>query len=177
MFNILFKISELDTKAKEMKTIECTRGIVFACVSQFNIDSENPSHSITMAECKHCSAKFHYQLPGECCPECENPPDRYFYQLTHQLSFIDDTAELHSPLIDEYAITKLIGYQPEEFATLNSHEKTMLKYSILFERFKIFFMMYKNEAKQTMEIRIVDCEKANLEEMLNLTYLVSEMYS
>ncbi|ORX98337.1 hypothetical protein K493DRAFT_406620 [Basidiobolus meristosporus CBS 931.73] len=174
MFNVMFKIVELDTKAKELKPSECTRGIIFACVSQFNIDSENPSHTITMAECKSCATKFHY-LVGEGCPTCGNSPDRYFYNLTHQLSFIDDTAELHTPVMDDYAMIKLIGYRPEEFATLNSHEKTVLKYSVLFERFKLFFMMYKNEMKQSTEIRLVDCERANLEEMLNLTYLVSEM--
>ncbi|RUS21709.1 hypothetical protein BC937DRAFT_91759 [Endogone sp. FLAS-F59071] len=99
------------------------------------------------------------------CPTCSAPLSAS-YALSTALSFIDDTGELRHPRLTSGAARALMrGCEAGEFWKMDTKEKGEVKRAVLFERFKIYFKMYWNDAKHTPSVLIIDGSIASLLEM------------
>ncbi|RUS23909.1 hypothetical protein BC938DRAFT_474428, partial [Jimgerdemannia flammicorona] len=161
----LYTIAQLDTCANELSPLETAYGFLYVMIAELDVDSENPERSVVNLECPTCHKHYPPTTPPPAtCPACTTPAHAT-YSLSSFLSFIDDTAELRHPRIEPGVAETLLCGPAERFWKLAEKERTEVKMAALFERWKVYFKMYWDDARHRPTITIVDASMASLREM------------
>ncbi|GJJ72604.1 hypothetical protein EMPS_04962 [Entomortierella parvispora] len=105
-----YGIHDIKSKAESLSVLETVYGYTFAIVSELGIDNRA---DILTAKCPACkSAVSSFKM--EVCSTCNTMPpgeECWRYDVSRYISFMDDTGELHHPLVPSAVFQNLLGFK------------------------------------------------------------------
>ncbi|KAG0054922.1 hypothetical protein BGZ83_010047 [Gryganskiella cystojenkinii] len=164
----VYRIIDITKKAELLSALESVYGCCYVLVSEFEIDdrfdvltakwwvistSTTLQTALAVPSCTSTISSFKMEV----CPGCNVMPSGercWNYNLSRLVSFIDDTAELHHPMVPSEAVEKLLGFKPNEFSSLSMPERSQLKLSW-------------SDFKKAPAVEILSIEPTNLLEFEN----------
>ncbi|KAF9205859.1 hypothetical protein BGZ49_003414 [Haplosporangium sp. Z 27] len=152
---------------------ESAYGFTYAILSEFDI--ENRSSEILTAKCPSCKhAITSYKI--EDCQNCHVSPKNessWSFTLAHNISFMDDTAELYHPSMTSNTVQNFIGFQPKNFGEISMVDRARVKERYFLERFKLYFKVSWSDFKKRHVVYIISIEMAHLQDLepMNVPHL------
>eukprot|EP00112_Aurelia_sp_Birch-Aquarium-sp1_P009119 Seg2024.6 transcript_id=Seg2024.6/GoldUCD/mRNA.D3Y31 product="Meiosis-specific with OB domain-containing protein" protein_id=Seg2024.6/GoldUCD/D3Y31 len=136
----LFSIEELQDKINDMDDQNDIYGILFACITNLDVDSSEGEDKILIFKCCSCkriiSKKTGICNNDHCVSSNQNPVIK---QLDLRIDLSDVTGGMANFKLQGINAEKFLGHNVDEVLALDLNERTALKWKHLFDRYKIFF--------------------------------------
>ncbi|GAB1608534.1 meiosis-specific with OB domain-containing protein-like, partial [Argonauta hians] len=142
-------------------------GYCYSFISWFNVDSPNMNY--LQYTCSECSFPINTESPICLNTNCESTfnemkPPQIKFNLT--MSFSDFTDSTKRYYISNDLVENLLNTSAAQYIQLSEERKTELKWKVLFERFKIYFKIQKQESSsQPNRMKVLHCFPVDLQEM------------
>ncbi|XP_014772009.1 meiosis-specific with OB domain-containing protein [Octopus bimaculoides] len=144
-------------------------GYSYSFISWFNVDATNKNY--IQFYCPDCMFLMSAESPICLNSNCESTYDNMkspiikFY-LT--ISFSDCTDTIRKCFINNDLVENLLNISAAQFIQLSENRKTELKWKVLFERFKIYFKIQRQQEsnRQPHRIKVLHCMPVDLQELV-----------
>lgn len=174
----IYSLNELDEKLDSFMNDSILPlpfyGIIYGCVSSFDIDVDNGMRCVS-TRCKCCRRRVDRDT-GMCSNIACDASQQYtngndsavIRSLELRLSLSDCTGGIDGFTLSRDVAEKLLNYDVESFTSLDMRSKTELKWKFLFERFKVYFKAIPSKQEgQKPFLNILSIDLADVGEMLH----------
>ena len=150
------------------------RGIIYACISDINIDDEEGSRCI-VTRCLHCKWKVDREknrCANERCVGFQQVEEANLTKrsLELRLTLADQTSGMGDFVISDEICEEFLECDVEKFESLDNKSKTTLKWKFLFERFKFYFkVMPSRRGNGEPQLSVLSVAKASAGEIVEFS--------